>query len=49
MVVKKKNKDRQFLSMCVGKIMSFYLIGRVDEARQWATQLAERLKKMELL
>lgn len=44
-----KDKNRVILSTCVSKIMAFYLVGRCDEAREWAGKLVEHLRKMELI
>lgn len=45
-----KNKSlRAQLSRCTGKICSYMDLGRLDEARQWATILQQKLIELNLL
>ena len=44
-----KDKNRVFLSQCVGKLMAYVRLDKKEEARQWASKLVEHLKKMDLL
>ncbi len=44
-----KDKDRVYLSKCVGKLMAFIRLGDKEQAREWAKLLVDYLKKMDLL
>jgi hypothetical protein len=43
-----KDKDRVLLSQCVGKVMAYLRVGRVESAKDWARKLVEQLTKMGL-
>lgn len=44
-----KNPDRVRLSTCVGKLTAYVRVGNDELAKQWAEQLVNHLKKMNLL
>lgn len=44
-----KDKDRVFLSQCVGKVMAYVRVGKKEDAKEWAKKLQAQLVKMDLL
>lgn len=44
-----KNKDQVYLSKCVGSLMAYLRLGKVEAAKNWANHLVEYLKKMGLI
>lgn len=45
----KKKSLRSQLSQCTAKICSYLEVGKIDEARQWASILEEKLIELNLL
>lgn len=44
-----KDKDRVYLSQCVGKVMAYMRVNKKEDAKEWARKLRDQLVKMELL
>lgn len=47
--MKKPLTDRVYLLKCVGKIMAYWQLYNIEEAKIWAKNLVERLEKMGLV
>lgn len=44
-----KDKNRVFLSKCVGSLMAYIRVDKLEDAKVWARALVKHLIKMELI
>lgn len=44
-----KDKDRVALSQCVGKLMAYIRVDKLEDAKAWARALVRHLIKMDLI